>query len=59
MTSGFMLQFAPPMVPVIRDAQTQIAEFFASDGARVVKPSLPFWQVPIADPLPEDLGYIP
>jgi len=56
---GFMLQFAPPMVPVIRDAQTQIAEFFASDGARVVKPSLPFWQVPIADPLPEDLGYIP
>jgi hypothetical protein len=54
-----MLQFLPPLVPVIRDAQMQIAEFFASDGRRVVRPSLPFWQVPITDSLPEDLGYIP
>ena len=56
---GFMLQFLPPLVPVVRDAQMQIAEFFASDGRRVVRPALPFWQVPITDSLPEDLGYIP
>ena len=54
-----MAQFVPPLVPVIRDAQMQIAEFFASEGHRIVRPGLSFRQVPITDSLPEDLGYIP
>ena len=56
---GYMLQFVPPLVPV-RDAQMQIAELFASDGARVIEPLLAeLRQVPISGPLPDDLAYIP
>jgi hypothetical protein len=37
-----------------------IAEFFASDGAHLGAPAeSAYWQVPISDPLPADLGYIP
>ena len=42
-------------------AQQQIATFFASDGTVVIDPDgiLPFFETPIAGPLPEDLGFIP
>ena len=42
-------------------AQTQIAAFFASDGALVIDPDGigPFFEVPITGPLPEGLNFIP
>ena len=42
-------------------AQEQIAEFFASDGTRVIDPdgSMPLFEVPIVPPLPEELHFIP
>jgi Bacterial virulence factor lipase N-terminal len=42
-------------------AQQQIATFFTSDGTVITDPDgvLPFFEVPIAGPLPEDLGFIP
>ena len=42
-------------------AQTQIAMFFASNGALVIDPDGlgPFFEVPIAGPLPETLNFIP
>jgi hypothetical protein len=42
-------------------AQTQIAVFFASGGVLVVDPDGigPFFEVPIAGPLPETLNFIP
>ena len=42
-------------------AQLQIATFFASDGATIIDPDgvLPFFETPIAGPLPEDLGFLP
>jgi len=42
-------------------AQQQIASFFASDGTAIIDPdgARPFFEVPIAGPLPEDLGFIP
>ncbi len=42
-------------------AQTQIAIFFATRGTMVVDPDAagPFFEVPIAGPLPEGLNYIP
>jgi hypothetical protein len=42
-------------------AQQQIATFFTSDGTVVIDPdsALPFYETPIAGPLPEDLGFIP
>ena len=48
-------------VPYAVAAQTQIAIFFASNGAIVVDPDGvgPFFEVPIALPLPEALNYIP
>lgn len=41
--------------------QQQIATFFASGGATVIDPdgANPFFEVPIAGPLPETLNYIP
>jgi hypothetical protein len=41
--------------------QAQIAVFFTSDGTMVIDPdgALPFFEVPIAGPLPEDLAFIP
>ena len=42
-------------------AQRQIATFFAGDSATVLDPdgALPFFETPIAGPLPEDLGFLP
>jgi hypothetical protein len=42
-------------------AQTQIGVFFATDGALTIDPDGPgpLFEVPIAGPLPEDLGFIP
>jgi len=49
------------IAPVIAlQAQTQIATFLASDGAIVTDPDGdgPFFEVPIAEPLPEELNYL-
>ncbi|HEY8554438.1 MAG TPA: hypothetical protein VIL43_07850, partial [Burkholderiales bacterium] len=49
------------IAPVIAlRAQTQIASFLASDGAVVIDPDGdgPFFEVPIAEPLPEELNYL-
>ena len=42
-------------------AQSQIAAFFASNGALTIDPDgpAPFFEVPIALPLPEGLNFIP
>ncbi|MBS0341517.1 MAG: Ig-like domain-containing protein [Proteobacteria bacterium] len=42
-------------------AQTQIALFFASDGAQVIDPdgSGPLFEMPIVPPLPETLNFLP
>ena len=42
-------------------AQLQIATLFAGDSATVLDPdgALPFFETPIAGPLPEDLGFLP
>lgn len=62
---------APSRTTIALAAQKQVAEFFASDGTVVIDPDdvlasaippvcgLPFFEVPIALPLPEDLGFIP
>jgi hypothetical protein len=46
--------------PLMRDIQTQIAEFFASNGATFVAPPglTAYWEVPIVA-LPWGLNYIP
>jgi hypothetical protein len=46
---------------IASQAQNQIATFFASDGAVTIDPDgpQPFFETPIAGPLPEDLGFIP
>lgn len=43
------------------EAQSQIAVFFESGGALTIDPDGPgpFFEVPIAGPLPEDLGFLP
>jgi virulence factor lipase-like protein len=48
-------------VAVAIGAQTQIGVFFSTDGALTIDPdgSGPLFEVPIAGPLPEDLGFIP
>lgn len=48
--------------PLAVGAQSQIAAFFASNGALVIDPDGPggpIFEVPIAGPLPEGLNYIP
>jgi hypothetical protein len=42
-------------------AQTQMAIFFASDGATIIDPdgSNPIFEVPIVGPLPEELSFLP
>jgi hypothetical protein len=60
--------FANPVTSIIpleaaiaRAAQSQIATFFASNGAVIIQPpGVPadFFEVPIAGPLPEELNYI-
>jgi hypothetical protein len=60
---GFLTRiFAPPPVgTVARQAQEQIATFFASDGATTIDPdgAGPLFETPIAGPLPEGLNAIP
>jgi hypothetical protein len=43
------------------EAQSQIGVFFATDGALIIDPDGPgpLFEVPIAGPLPEDLGFLP
>lgn len=50
-----------PVAAVAVGAQTQIAVFLATDGALTIDPDGPgpLFEVPIAGPLPEDLGFIP
>jgi hypothetical protein len=56
----FLLQLnVPAYVPMVRDAQSYVAEFFASDGTSSVPPFGKYWRMPVELPLPEDLGYIP
>jgi hypothetical protein len=41
-------------------AQEQIVAFFKSDGQSVIHPTpMELWEVPIRNPLPEDLFYLP
>jgi hypothetical protein len=51
----------PASVPYAIAAQQQIAAFFASNGALTIDPDGPgpFFETPIALPLPETLSYIP
>ena len=58
----FLTNIASPAgAPFAVGAQTQIAVFFASGGVLVVDPDGigPFFEVPIAGPLPETLNFIP
>ncbi|MGH9571614.1 MAG: alpha/beta hydrolase family protein [Candidatus Angelobacter sp.] len=50
-----------PVATAAIGAQTQIAVFLATDGALTIDPDGPgpLFEVPIAGPLPEDLGFIP
>ena len=52
---------AAATVPYAVAAQSQIAAFFASNGALTIDPdgANPFFEVPIALPLPESLNFIP
>jgi hypothetical protein len=53
---------APGLGPTIAvGAQMQIANFFASNGTRVIDPdgAGPLFEVPIVGPLPETLNFIP
>jgi hypothetical protein len=51
----------PSVAAVAFGAQRQIATFLASDGATIVDPdgTGPLFEVPIVQPLPEDLSFIP
>jgi len=51
----------PQAAPYAVGAQTQMAVFFASDGALVIDPDAagPIFEVPMAGPLPEGLNFIP
>lgn len=50
-----------PVATAAIGAQTQIAIFFATDGALTIDPDGPgpLFEVPIVGPLPEDLAFIP
>jgi Bacterial Ig-like domain len=52
---------AAATVPYAVQAQSQIAAFFASNGTLTIDPdgASPFFEVPIALPLPESLNFIP
>jgi hypothetical protein len=59
---NFMPNFTVPATFAQRDAaQTQIAQFFATNGEDTIDPdgAGPFFETPIAGPLPEDVGAIP
>jgi hypothetical protein len=55
----------PLVAAVSRGAQQQMGTFFASDGEKIVTPPMPpgtppgLFEVPIAQPLPEVLNFIP
>jgi len=51
----------PAAAPMAVAAQTQIALFFATDGATVIDPdgAQPLFEMPIVPPLPETLNYLP
>jgi Bacterial virulence factor lipase N-terminal len=51
----------PASVPYAIAAQSQIAVFFASNGALTIDPdgANPFFETPVTLPLPEGLNYIP
>lgn len=51
----------PASVPHAIAAQSQIAVFFASNGQMTIDPdgAQPFFEVPVALPLPEGLNYLP
>jgi hypothetical protein len=51
----------PASVPYAIAAQSQIAAFFASNGALTIDPDgpAPFFEVPVVLPLPEGLNFIP
>lgn len=51
----------PAAAPFAVLAQTQIAVFFATDGAQVIDPdgASPIFEMPIVPPLPETLNFIP
>src|SRR4029077_7148153 len=57
---GFLTRLdIPGFRAITRGAQEQIATFFATDGAAVIHPEPErFFEVPIQEPLPEDLHYI-
>ena len=57
----FLTSLAGVTGPVAVGAQSQIAAFFASNGALVIDPDGPglLFEVPLAGALPEDLGFIP
>jgi hypothetical protein len=61
---SFLVSFLVPgsgaAVPFGVAAQTQIAVFFASDGATVIDPdgAGPIFETPIAGPLPEELNFL-
>lgn len=56
----FILRIVNPVFRVFAfAAQHQIAEFFASDGQTTFNPGLPFFEVPVIPPLPEDLAFLP
>jgi hypothetical protein len=57
----FMAGLIPATVPFAVAMQTQIAEFFASDGANIIDPdgSAALFERPIVGPLPEVLNFIP
>jgi hypothetical protein len=51
-----------PLVALVsRDAQHQMGKFFASNGKEIVAPPQrpDLFEVPIAQPLPENLNFIP
>ena len=52
---------APAVAAVAVGAQSQIAVFFASNGALTIDPDGPgpLFEVPIVGPHPEDLAFIP
>ncbi len=52
---------APAGQPYALMAQKQMAQFFATDGQSVIDPDGPgpFFEVPIAEPLPEELNFLP
>ena len=59
LTNHFMPN--PAMAPFALAAQSQIATFFASDGAARIDPDGPgpIFETPMVGPPPEDLAFIP